>query len=170
MHADPVLVTGATGNVGVAVVAQLLARGGRVRAGVTRPERRSGEVARVEQVRVDFTDPATFGPALAEARQVFLVRPPAIARVGPTLNAFIDAAAAAGVEHVVFSSVAGAEHRRIVPHHRIETHLARSGLAWTMLRPGFFPTLERLLGRRPRDLDEYIRDHLATWVRAWGAG
>ena len=170
MHADPVLVTGATGNVGVAVVAQLLARGGRVRAGVTRPERRSGEVARVEQVRVDFTDPATFGPALAEARQVFLVRSPAIARVGTTLNAFIDAAAAAGVEHVVFSSVAGAEHRRIVPHHRIETHLARSGLAWTMLRPGFFPTLERLLGRRPRDLDEYIRDHLATWVRAWGAG
>lgn len=48
------------------------------------------------------------------------------------------AAAAAGVGHVVYSSVAGAESNPIVPHHRIESHLESSPLAWTMLRPGFF--------------------------------
>jgi uncharacterized protein YbjT (DUF2867 family) len=56
----------------------------------------------------------------------------------PTINAFIDAAVEAGVGHVVFSSVAGADTNRIVPHHRIETHLAASRLGWTVLRPGFF--------------------------------
>jgi uncharacterized protein YbjT (DUF2867 family) len=44
----------------------------------------------------------------------------------------------AGVEHVVFSSVVGAGTNRVVPHHRIERHLRASGLAWTILRPGFF--------------------------------
>ncbi len=92
----------------------------------------------VEAVRLDFQDPATFGPVLDGADRVFLIRPPAISRVGPTLNAFIDAARAAGVDHIVFSSVAGAESNKIVPHHRIEKHLMDSGVAWTMLRPGFF--------------------------------
>ena len=45
---------------------------------------------------------------------------------------------AAAVEEVVFSSVAGAESNRIVPHHRVEQHLFKSGLGWTILRPGFF--------------------------------
>jgi len=56
----------------------------------------------------------------------------------PTLNRLIDVAADLGVGHVVFSSVAGADTNRIVPHHRVETHLRASGLGWTILRPGFF--------------------------------
>ena len=85
----------------------------------------------------DFWDPSTFGPVLLGADRVFLLRPPPISRVGPTLNRFIDAARDRGVRHVVFSSVAGAESNRIVPHHRVEEHLLSSGLAWTTLRPGF---------------------------------
>lgn len=38
----------------------------------------------------------------------------------------------------MFSSVAGAETNRIVPHHRIEAHLLGSGIRGTILRPGFF--------------------------------
>jgi len=67
-----------------------------------------------------------------------MLRPPPISRVGPTLNALVDAAAEAGANHVVFSSVAGAESNRIVPHHRVESHLRKSSLGWTILRPGFF--------------------------------
>ena len=133
-----VLVTGAAGNVGVGVVRGLVERGVRVRAAdldlaVVR-ERDPG----AEPVALDFTDPATFGPALRDVQRVFLIRPPAIARVKPTLNRFLDAAVTAGVEHVVFSSVAGAETNRVVPHHRVEQHLFASGLRWTVLRPGFF--------------------------------
>lgn len=129
MSHSPILVTGASGNVGAAVVEQLGVRGLPVRAAELQAARHDRGTTGVETVRLDLTDPATFAPALAGIRRLFLIRPPAIARVGTAINAFIDAAAAAGVEHIVFSSVAGAQHNRIVPHHRIETHLTRSGIA-----------------------------------------
>jgi uncharacterized protein YbjT (DUF2867 family) len=134
----PILVTGAAGNVGAAVVEHLARLSVPVRAADLHPESITDTASHVETVRLDLTDPATFPPVLADVRRVFLIRPPAIARVGPTVNAFIDVAAAGGVEHIVFSSVAGADTNRIVPHHRIETHLAGSGITSTMLRPGFF--------------------------------
>lgn len=132
------LVTGATGNVGSAVVAALRDREAALRVADRDPARARDLLGEVDAVRLDFTDASTFGPALTGVDSVFLVRPPAIARVGPTINRFLDAAAEAGVEHVVFASVAGAESNRIVPHHRIERHLVGSSLAWTILRPGFF--------------------------------
>ena len=129
------VVTGATGNVGRAVVDGLVARGRSLRV----CDRNIGQDdAAVERVRLDFTDPSTFVPALADASSVFVIRPPAISKVGPTINRFIDVAVEAGVEHVVFSSVAGAESNSIIPHHKIEQHLFESGVEWTVLRPGFF--------------------------------
>jgi uncharacterized protein YbjT (DUF2867 family) len=133
----PVLVVGATGNLGRAVVDGLVRRGVPVRAGTTDPGR-LGDGPGTRAVHLDRRDPATFRPALDGARGLFLVRPPAIARVGPTLNALVDAAVAAGVDHVVFSSVTGADTNRLVPHHRVERHLRESGTGWTILRPGFF--------------------------------
>lgn len=132
------LVTGAAGNVGVGVVRGLLARGLPVRAADLDLRVLGDRAPGAAAVHLDLTDPKTFAPALRGVRRVFLIRPPAIARVGPTLNRFLDVAVAEGVEHVVFSSVAGAETNRVVPHHRVERHLMASGLGWTMLRPGFF--------------------------------
>lgn len=135
----PVLVTAALGNVGGAAAAALLASGTcPVRVGDLDPGALAGRYPGAEAVRLDFRDPATFGPAVAGCSGLFLLRPPPIARVKPTLNRLIDVAAGAGVGHVVFSSVQGADTNRIVPHHRVEEHLVASGLAWTMLRPGFF--------------------------------
>lgn len=135
MQTSPILVTGARGNVGSAVLDQLLDRGLPVRAADIDPSRLP---TGPEPVRLDFTNPETFAPALRDVRRLFLIRPPAIARVKPTINAFIDAAVRAGARHIVFSSVAGAQDNRIVPHHRIEQHLMASSIGWTMLRPGFF--------------------------------
>jgi uncharacterized protein YbjT (DUF2867 family) len=158
---DPlVLVTGAFGNVGTFVVEHLLARGLRVRTGELDPARAGRRAPDAEAVQLDLTDPTTFTPALAGVDRVFLIRPPAIARVGPTLNAFVDAAVTNGVTHVVFSSVAGAETNRIVPHHRIETHLTGSGMGWTLLRPGFFA--QNLATAYRTD----IRDHDRLYVPA----
>lgn len=134
----PVLVTGATGNVGRCVVAALVRRGIPVRAGGRDAAATAAEPGGVETVRLDFTEPGTFAPALDGCAGLFLLRPPAISRVGPTLNTLIDEAARRGIGHVVFSSVAGADTNRIVPHHRVETHLRASRLAHTILRPGFF--------------------------------
>ena len=134
----PTLVVGAGGNVGGAVVRSLLGQGVPVRAAGTDPVRLAALHPGAATVRLDLTDPATFGPALAGADALFLIRPPAIAKVGPTLNALLDAAAAQSLRHVVFSSVTGAATNRVLPHHRVETHLRASGLPWTILRPGFF--------------------------------
>lgn len=131
-----ILVTGAGGNVGSAVVDALRRLDVDVRAGDRTTA--GGEATDVESVALDFLDDSSFPAALEGVTSVFLVRPPAIARVGPTLNRFLDVAAESGVEHVVFSSVAGADTTTIVPHHRVERHLQASEMEWTMLRPGFF--------------------------------
>lgn len=134
---EVVLVTGGSGNVGSAVVTALIRGGASVRVAELRPDR-GGHPDGVDAVRFDFTEPNTFEYAVRGATRMFLIRPPAISRVGPTLNRLIDVAAESGMRHIVFSSVAGADTNRIVPHHRVEAHLEASGLEWTMLRPGFF--------------------------------
>nr|WP_274387427.1 NmrA family NAD(P)-binding protein [Salsipaludibacter albus] len=132
----PVVVTGATGNLGGAVATSLAAAGHVVRAGLTDPARWHDDS--IAPVHLDLTDAATFPAAMTGASALFLMRPPAIARVGPTLNRLVDAAVDAGVAPVVFASVAGADSNRVVPHHRVETHLQAAGIAHTILRPGFF--------------------------------
>lgn len=147
----PVLVTGPSGNVGRPVVEQLLARGAAVRCGVLDPGG-GGLPAGAHTIRLDFTDPSTFGPAVAGCRGLFLLRPPAISRVKQTLNRLVDVARDAGVGHVVLLSVAGAESNRLVPHHRVEQHLARAGVPHTILRPGFFA--DNLLSSYARDIEQ----------------
>ena len=134
----PVLVVGASGNVGGAVVRSLLAAGIPVRAAGTDVTALARLHPGVQAVRLDLHDPATFAPALLGVGGLFLLRPPPISRVGPTLNALLDVAEQVGVDHVVFSSVTGADTNWVVPHHRVEAHLQASGLSWTILRPGFF--------------------------------
>ena len=153
----PVLVVGATGNVGAATARALVERGIAVRCGVTDPAR-APRLSGAEPVELDLFRPATFGPAVEGARGLFLLRPPPVSRVGPTLNALTEVALAAGVEHVVFSSVAGADTNRVVPHHRVETHLLAHAPSWTVLRPGFFA--QNLADAYRRDIVDEDRIHL----------
>lgn len=134
-----VLVTGATGNVGRAVVGALLRRGLRVRAASSDPVRlRASCDPNVEAVRLDFWDAASFPEAVADCDGLFLMRPPPIAQVRRTLLPLIAAARGAGVRHVVFLSVQGAERNRFIPHHTVEQALRAGAGGYTLLRPGFF--------------------------------
>jgi uncharacterized protein YbjT (DUF2867 family) len=127
-----ILVTGATGNVGRAVVSALRDAGVSARPGVRDPG------SDPEAVVLDLHRPETFAPALVGVRALFLLRPPAISDVRRTLNPLIDAAHAAGVRRVVFLSVIGADTRGYIPHAKVEAHLRRGPCEWTFLRAGFF--------------------------------
>lgn len=104
------------------------------------------------------------------ARVVFLVRPPALVDVRTTVLPFIDFALANGVEHIVFLSIAGADHSAHMPHRLIEQHLHRRTAAFTVLRSAFF--LQNLESRFKDDLVEQgclfvpVQERRVNWVDA----
>lgn len=131
-----VLVTGSSGNVGREVMAALKALGLEARG--THSRNKLDDCTPSSSVRLDFYDRETWEPALNGVHALFLLRPPPISDVEPTLNAFFDVARQAGVEHTVFLSVMGAGKNKFVPHHKVEQHLIKSEASITLLRPGFF--------------------------------
>ena len=137
--ATTILVTGATGTIGSRVLEELADRGVTVRAACRDPEREQATLPEgVEWVEFDFERPETWGVAFEGVDAMFLMRPPAITRVGDSITPAIDAAERVGVEHVVVLSVLGAEKNPILPHRKIEKHVLDTDLDWTFLRPSFF--------------------------------
>lgn len=136
---DPILVTGATGNVGAEVIAGLRQRNAAVIAAVRNVERARRTLGPDLSYRAfDFARPETFDAAFAGVRRVFLVRPPDVSDVEQYVAPAIAAARRAGVEQVVFLSLLGAERNPVVPHYGIEQALLASGMGWTFLRASFF--------------------------------
>ena len=104
-----------------------------------RSERREWtEQDAMEVVPFDFTKPETIAPPLRGVTGLLLVRPPAISDVARYLLPVVRAAVVAGVQHVVFLSLQGAQYNPFVPHHKVEGYLKKSGLRYSLLRPSFF--------------------------------
>lgn len=151
----PILVTGATGNVGRVVVERLLEAGLAVRAAA----RSTDEVtrtfgARVEPVTLDFTDASTWSAAYSGVERMFLLRPPHLGKPKTQMVPSLERAKELGVRHVAFLSLQGAEKNPVVPHHALEQWLAASGLGWTFVRASFFMqnlTTTHLTDVRDRD-------------------
>jgi uncharacterized protein YbjT (DUF2867 family) len=133
-----VLVTGTLGNVGREVARECALRGLTVRAAGTDEAALRERFPLLDVVQLDFLVPQTWRPALAGCDAVFLLRPPPLGDMKATLCPFVDEAYAAGVKHLVFLSVEGAERNAWVPHRKVELHLMKTSRAWTILRPGFF--------------------------------
>jgi len=132
-----VLVVGASGAVGGAVVAGLLDRGERVRA-TSRTPQKLALPPEVEVFAADLDDPASFADALTGVERVFLYA---------DLNdpdALLATFATAGVRHVVVLSSSSVTFPRAADDFngsrflRVEEAVVRSGLAYTFLRPGGF--------------------------------
>ena len=132
-----VLVTGATGTVGEPLVRELLDAGASVRVAARDPERaRDAFGDGAEYVEFDLGRPETWGAALAGVDRLFLLYPPGSAV--SDVREFADAADRTGVERAVFLSILGAEKLPVLPHRRIETHLAGTAIACTFLRASWF--------------------------------
>jgi uncharacterized protein YbjT (DUF2867 family) len=131
-----IAVTGATGNVGRALVERLVTAGRPVRA-LTRDPERARLPAGAETVRLQYDDPAALFEGVTK---LFLY----VQAGGDRTPGLLAAARAGGVRHVVLLSSAiiepGADqtHPIHVMHATAERQVRDSGLAWTFLRPGAF--------------------------------
>ena len=134
-----ILVTGATGNIGLDVFNQLAAAGVSATAAVRNPDKARAILGdHADIIPFDFKNQTTYASALGGIQKLFLVRPPDITDVKSYVRPVIQAAHDAGVKHVVFLSLLGVENNPIVPHYTIERDLMASGMAWTFLRASFF--------------------------------
>lgn len=141
---ETILVTGATGTVGSALVRALSNRDVCVRAGVhsiIKGDRLRHLNPDVQLVELDFARPDTLTVALTGADRAFLITPFSEDQVEASQR-FIDAARAAGVRQVVRLSAMGAEAEPGIQlgrwHRAAEQYLAQSGLSYVVLRPNSF--------------------------------
>ena len=145
----PILVTGATGKQGGAVARHLLAAGFPVRALTRDPDKPAARALAARGAtlaRGDLTDRASVDRVVAGAAGVFSVQNyyEAGGHEGEVRQgaALADAAKAAGVRHLVYSSVGSADRRTGIPHFeskaRVEEHVRGLGVPYTILRPVFF--------------------------------
>ncbi len=144
-----ILVTGATGTTGGATVQALADAGVEARALVRDPSKFTAP-AGIEVVTGSFDDAASLDAALDGVSHAYLVLPASPEQV-ELETAFVDAAACAGVEHLVLLSVIGADDegsealRFGRAHRAAEKAVRESGLQWTFLRPNGF--LQNYLGQ-----------------------
>jgi uncharacterized protein YbjT (DUF2867 family) len=148
MTDKPILVLGATGGQGGAVVDALLAGDTGVRALVRDPGRESARrLARrgVELVTGALEDRGSMVPAMHDVAAVFAVTTPFEAGLDAEIEqgrTILAAAHQARVPHLVFSSVAGADQDSGVPHFQskamIERELVAGDVPYTILGPTYF--------------------------------
>lgn len=110
-----VLVTGATGNVGSTVVAELLKRGADVRALIRKPDAAHKLPAGVEVAIGDLLDPVSIEEAMKGVDKLFLLNAVVADELTQALIAY-GIAKRVGLKHVTYLSVFKVQEFRDVPH------------------------------------------------------
>lgn len=135
-----ILITGASGTVGSAVLKEVLKSGKPIRAMYRSKEDAAKAPAGAAAAVADFADKQSLLSALNGVDTVFLVCSPVRELVQLESNV-IDASREAGVSHVVLNSALGAgDYSKSFPswHRKVEDKLKASGITHTILRPNGF--------------------------------
>jgi uncharacterized protein YbjT (DUF2867 family) len=158
-----ILITGATGQQGGAVARELLEHGHDVRGLTRSPASAAAEALAslgVELVTGDFDDAGSLERAAQGVDAVFAMSTPfesgGIEAEERQAMELLDATAAAGVEHVVLSSIANADTHTGVPHFeaklRVEQYLRALDVPYTIVAPVSF--MENLFSPWTTGLEE----------------
>jgi NAD(P)H dehydrogenase (quinone) len=148
-NSGTLLVTGASGQLGRRVLAHLLGTNGVAPSRLIAVTRNPAKLADLAALGVDvrpgdFDDPASLAAAFRDADRLLLISTDTLDRPGARLaqhGAAVAAAKAAGVHHIVYTSIPKADEIPVpfAPDHSgTEQIVARSGLAWTILRNALY--------------------------------
>jgi uncharacterized protein YbjT (DUF2867 family) len=135
-----ILVTGASGTMGRAVLKEVAKTGEEHRAMYRSATEAAKAPAGTSTVIGDFSKKDTLPPALDCITSVYLVCSPIPQLIELEWN-MIDACVAAGVKHIVLNSAMGArEYMKSFPswHRRVEDKLKSTRISFTILRPNSF--------------------------------
>ena len=147
-----ILVAGVTGRQGSALAKQLLKLGYPVRGTTRNPnsDKASAMTALgVEVVQADFSDPQSLAQATREIYGLFFYTPggPQEITMGKNIT---DAAIAADVKHIIYSTYLSADPTNGYPEEQpkrtIENYIRDKGIGYTFLRPVSF--MENFAGRQ----------------------
>ncbi len=141
------LVTGASGNLGKAVVAELRRLGAKKVIAATRTPGKNPELAAlgVEEREADFDRPDTLQTAFRGVERLLLVSTDSLHAPGLRVKqhrAAVQAAKNVGVEHILYTSIPNARptvgHSIPDDHFWTEAAIYESGLDWTILRNNLY--------------------------------
>jgi uncharacterized protein YbjT (DUF2867 family) len=135
-----ILVTGASGTAGKAVLAEVARSGAKPRAMYRSKEEAAKTSAGTQAVIADFSDKASLAEALRGVESVYLVCSPIPQLMQLEGNA-IEASEAAGVRRIVLNSALGAgDYGKSFPswHRKVEDKLKATKMTYCILRPNSF--------------------------------
>lgn len=135
-----VAITGATGQLGRLTIAKLktLLPAGQIVALARSPEKAD---LGVETRAFDYDQPETLAPALAGVERLLLISSSEVGKRAPQHRTVIEAAKAAGVGEIVYTSLLHADRSPLslaAEHVETEAALAESGIPHTILRNGWY--------------------------------
>lgn len=138
-----ILVTGATGNIGLEVVHYLRAfhSEAEILLAVRDTENAKLRFENIGQLKFrefDFENESSFPKAFDQVDILFLLRPPHITNLEKVFRPLLKAARKSGINKVVFLSVQGAERSSFIPHHKIEKLIQELDFEYIFVRPSYF--------------------------------
>ncbi len=131
-----ILVVGATGTIGRAIVKELADKGVEVKAGTRNPAE-YGTSKGVEAVMLDLLNPKTFAHALKDVKTLFQLSPAGHADAYGLLAPFLEAASKK-VSKIVTMTALGVGASDEIPLRRLELAVEATGLRYVHLRPSWF--------------------------------
>src|SRR2546421_3859935 len=135
-----ILITGASGSVGKAVLQEAIRKASKVRAMYRSKEEAAKAPSGCEARLADYADKRSLSKALDGVTSVFVVCSP-IPQLVELESNVLDVCKESGVKHVVVNSALGAgDYDKSFPgwHRKVEDKLKASGMEFVILRPNGF--------------------------------
>lgn len=135
-----ILVTGATGTIGQALIKQLQAKNADFVAGVRNIDQAGKKLPSVKNlVEFDFSDSSTYAGAIENVDHVFVLGPPMVMNLDELVAPFLDFLKSNGINRVVYLSALGSENMKTLTFHTTLTQKIKDdGFDFTILKPSFF--------------------------------